>query len=89
MYGLVKYSIIIKSLPEIESFEFGPLVLKRVLFNLTIPRTVKRVQNFAFHFSHELYLPPQKTNRGGCRELHEMCRMSYACVCVPACLHFH
>ena len=31
MYGLVKYSIIIESLPEIESFEFSPLVLKRVM----------------------------------------------------------
>ena len=37
MYGLVKYSIIIKSLPEIESFEFGPLVLKRVFIFICLP----------------------------------------------------
>ena len=30
MYGLVKNSIMIESLPEIESFEFSLLVLKRV-----------------------------------------------------------
>ena len=50
MYGLVKYSIIIESLPEIESFEFSPLVLKRVI-NSAAPRGSRGIYSYCSRYA--------------------------------------